>query len=313
VKVCSITVDVDSLNSNFKGFGLRKTKYSYKELEYGFRNILVFFARHNVKATFFVVAGDVEIKRNAGLIKTIVAEGHEIASHSYSHPQGFRLLSPEKQEFELRKSKEILEAVSGQEIIGFRSPGWNISDESLAILRSLGYRYDSSVFPTSLAPILKLLHFRQMRKRDWPARTTMGHLYYVFAPSYPYHPEEQRLGKRGNADFVEFPVQVTGLFRLPFFATLHLAYPAFFKKGYDALRARKIINYQMHLSDFVDYGEEAFQKEIPRGSGSYIPLSLKSKLSDKMLLWKRIFAIMSQEHTFRPLKYCVERFVHIVS
>jgi len=309
MKVCSATVDVDSLNSNFKGFGLRKNKYSYRELEYGIGNILAFFARHDVRGTFFVVARDGEIEKNAGLIKKIADAGHEIASHSYSHPQGFRLLSPERKKFELKKSKEILEAVSGQEVIGFRSPGWNISDESLPILRGLGYRYDSSVFPTSLTPILKLLHFRQMRKRARPTRTTLGHLYYAFAPSYPYHPDEQRIGKKGKADFVEFPVQVTGLLRLPFYATFHLAYPGFINRGYKTIRRREIINYQMHLSDFVDYDRAVFEEELPKGSGTYVPLSLKTKLSEKMRLWKKIFVMISQDYTFRPLKYCTEQFL----
>jgi len=306
MKVCSVTVDVDCLKSNFKGFGLTRKEYSYREFDVGIENILRFFSRYGVRATFFFVARDLEIEKNARLIKSVTAAGNEIASHSYSHPQGFRLLSPEEKDYELKKSKEILGNISGREIIGFRSPGWNISDDSLVILRRLGYKYDSSVFPTSIAWILKALHYREMKKRGRLTRTTLGHLYYAFAPSYPYRTDEEKIGKRGNADFIEFPVQVAGCLRLPFFATFHLARPVFMKRGYDAIKSRRGINYQMHLSDFVDYGGKNFEGEIPRDSGSYIPLSLRMRLSNKMKIWEKVFDMISQDYTFETLKYCIE-------
>jgi len=309
MKVCSVSVDVDSLNSNFKGFGLKKREYSYNEFHTGIENILNFFARYKVNATFFVVARDLEIEKNAVLIKKVSSAGHEIASHSYSHPQGFRFLSHQEKKCELEKSKEILEAISGRKVFGFRAPGWNVSDDSLPILRRHGYKYDSSVFPTSLAWILKILHYKEMRKRDRLTRTTMGHLYYSFSPSYPYHTDEKKIGRKGDLDFIEFPVQVAGFLRLPFFATFHLAYPSFIKRGYNAIKERETINYQMHLSDFVDYGKENFEGELPEESGSYIPLSLKTKISDKMKIWENIFEMISQDYKFESLKYCAQNLI----
>ncbi|MCK4821501.1 polysaccharide deacetylase family protein, partial [bacterium] len=216
MKVCSVTVDVDSLSSNLKGFGLKKSEYSYHEFERGIETVLEFFAVYNVRATFFFVAKDLQIDKNARLIPKVADRGHEIASHSYSHPQGFRFISSEQKEYELRESKRILEEISGEEVIGSRSPGWNISDDTLPILRSTGYRYDSSVFPTSIAWILKLLHYWEMRKRDRMTRTTLGHLYYALSPTTPYRASERRLGLPGSSDFIEFPVQVAGFFRMPF-------------------------------------------------------------------------------------------------
>jgi hypothetical protein len=145
-----------------------------------------------------------------------------------------------------------------------------------------------------------------MKKRDRLTRSTLGHLYYAFAPSYPYHTDEEKIGKRGDSDFIEFPVQVAGCLRLPFFATFHLSCPLFIKKGYDAIKSRKRINYQMHLSDFVDYGNKQFEGEFPRDSGSYTPLSLKMRLSDKMKVWRRIFDMISQDYQFEPLEYWIE-------
>ena len=79
MKVCSVTVDVDCLRSNFKGFGLRKNSYSFKEFETGIENLLAFFFRFNIRATFFFVAQDLEIKTNAELIKYVIAERIKLA------------------------------------------------------------------------------------------------------------------------------------------------------------------------------------------------------------------------------------------
>ena len=309
MKVCSVTVDVDSLSSNFKGFGLTKREYSYHEFERGIESLLEFFAVYGVRATFFFVARDLEVAKNARLIPKVTSKGHEIASHSYSHPQGFRFISVEQKEYELKESKRILEKLSGQEIIGFRAPGWNISDNTLPILGKTGYRYDSSVFPTSIAWILKTLHYWAMRKRDRMTRTTLGHLYYVLSPSSPYHTSEKRIGIRGSSDFIEFPVQVAGFFRLPFFATFHLSKPELIGSGYDAIKKNEIINYQMHLSDFVDYGDKAFDGELPEKPGSYIPSSLKMKLSEKIRIWRKVFDLISLEYRFETLQFCCENLI----
>lgn len=302
MKACSVTVDVDCLRSNFKGFGLQKEGYSFREFEIGIENTLAFFSRFNIRATFFFVAKDLEIKKNAGFMKYITAEGHEVASHSYSHPQGFRFLSESEKAYELKTSKEILENVSGQSVIGFRAPGWNISDDTLPILRKLGFKYDASVFPTFLAIPLKMLHYYTMRKRDALTRTTLGERYYLLSPPYPYYSDEKRLGKRGGSGFIEFPVQVTGLLRLPFFSTLHLSCPFLIENGYKAIKNRNIINYQMHLSDFVDYTVEEFSQEIPRQKGSYKPLSLKLTLVEKMKIWNKVFTIITNDYEYLSLK-----------
>jgi hypothetical protein len=309
MKVCSVTVDVDSLNSNFKGFGLKKSEYSYSEFERGINNIIDFFNLYDVRGTFFFVARDLEISKNARLIPEIASKNHEIASHSYSHPQGFRYISTEQKEYELRESKRILEELSGREVIGFRSPGWNISEDTLPILRRTGYRYDSSVFPTFIAGILKVLHYWAMRKRDRLTRTTMGHLYYAFSPTIPYHPSDKRMGMRGSSDFIEFPIQVAGFTRLPFYATFHLSKPGFIQKGYDAVKKHILINYQMHLSDFVDYRAKAFDGELPHGSGSYMPLSLKMRLSEKMRIWRRVFDLISLDYRFETLSFCNQNII----
>ena len=109
--------------------------------------ILERLAQHQVKATFFCLGW---IAQNyPSLIKKIAEEGHEIASHGWSHTP-IHHLTPEDFRLEIRKSKALLEDLTGKEVIGFRAPTYSITFKTLwalTILAEEGFRYDSSIFP----------------------------------------------------------------------------------------------------------------------------------------------------------------------
>ena len=82
--------------------------------------ILDTLAKHGVRATFFVVGRNAEIYPE--LVKRMIAEGHEVAIHGYTHTPPAQL-SPEEEERELVMARRALEAV-GATISGYRSPSW---------------------------------------------------------------------------------------------------------------------------------------------------------------------------------------------
>jgi len=101
----------------------------------------------HVKATFFVVG--LLARSRPDLVRRVAAAGHEIASHSLEH-QLLPSLSHGALVDDLRASKALLEDLSGQEVIGFRAPEFTVErldHPCFAVLRELGFRYDSSVFP----------------------------------------------------------------------------------------------------------------------------------------------------------------------
>lgn len=111
--------------------------------------ILDLLARYNTKATFFILGWIAEKK--PALVKRIYEQGHEIASHGYKHSIVYSL-SPSEFENDLLKSKNILEELTNQPIIGYRAPNFSITQKSLwaiDILVKHGFRYDSSIFPIS--------------------------------------------------------------------------------------------------------------------------------------------------------------------
>ena len=101
----------------------------------------------NVKATFFVLGWIAE--RYPELIENIHQEGHEIASHGYCHQL---IASQTREEFreDVRKTKRILEDITGVDVMGYRAPTYSITQKSFwtfEILIEEGFKYDSSIFP----------------------------------------------------------------------------------------------------------------------------------------------------------------------
>lgn len=109
--------------------------------------ILDLFARHQVRATFFTLGWVAE--RYPELIRRIVAEGHELASHGYEHIRVTEQ-SPEQFRADIRKTKQLLEDVSGQAVIGYRAASYSIGAENLwalEVLEEEGHLYSSSIYP----------------------------------------------------------------------------------------------------------------------------------------------------------------------
>jgi len=306
----AISCDVDTLASIYKGYGLRRPGgYTYAEFRMGLENFCRFLEPFGIKATLFMVGEDFLQAQNIPYIKAVVAEGHEIANHTHTHAQGFRLLSPAEKEAEVAGMEEICEQVTGKRPVGFRAPGWNISNDALPILKRRGYLYDSSVFPSLLNPFLKFLHWRSMSGRSGGDRTTLGHLRYMLAPTQPYRTADNSLGRYGNDSFIEFPVTVTPVLRLPFFATFLLETGLeLFKVCYQMLRALGWpIQYQFHLSDFVDYSHPELEDQVPKGNGVYVPRALRTPLKTKQELFGRALDTIASDYTFTTLENWAHR------
>lgn len=88
-------------------------------------------------------------ERQPALIRRIVAEGHEVASHGCTHTPVFR---QSRAEFtaDAQRSKALLEDLSGQRVLGYRAASFSIiksNQWAFEVLDQAGYRYSSSVNP----------------------------------------------------------------------------------------------------------------------------------------------------------------------
>ena len=99
------------------------------------------------RATFFVLGMVAE--RTPSVVQAIVAAGHEVASHGWEHARVTEL-SPEEFRSSVRRSKQLLEQMTGAAVLGYRAPSYSIvagREWALDVLAEEGYRYDSSLFP----------------------------------------------------------------------------------------------------------------------------------------------------------------------
>lgn len=149
-------------------------------VERNVERILELFDSRDIKATFFTLGWVTE--RYPAMIKQIVGQGHELASHGWSH---VRVTQQEPAEFrqDILRTKGLLEDVSGQEVIGYRAASYSIGANNLwalDLLQETGHRYSSSIYP-------------------------IRHDLYGMpdAPRFAFSP--------GNDDFLEFPVTTVRL------------------------------------------------------------------------------------------------------
>jgi len=109
--------------------------------------ILVLLSEKKVKATFFTLGWLAE--RYPNLVRRIVEEGHELASHGYGHHRATDLHRDQFRS-DIARSKEILEDIGGAEVIGYRAPSFSIGHSNpwaFDCLEEAGYRYSSSIYP----------------------------------------------------------------------------------------------------------------------------------------------------------------------
>ncbi len=109
--------------------------------------ILLLLDDKQIKATFFTLGW--VAKRYPSMIKRMLENGHEIASHGWSH---YRVTDQQPSEFkeDITQSKALLEDISGQSVLGYRAPSFSINHKNLwalEFLQEAGYQYSSSIYP----------------------------------------------------------------------------------------------------------------------------------------------------------------------
>lgn len=110
--------------------------------------LLDLLRQKGVRATFFVV-GEI-VQRHPQLIQSIAAQGHELGCHGMGHRPLWEL-TPDVFRSELEQFAALMSSVVPEvDVVGFRAPTFSLDNRTrwaLAVLSSLGYRYDSSIFP----------------------------------------------------------------------------------------------------------------------------------------------------------------------
>ena len=115
----------------------------------GARRILALLAKYDVRATWFVPG--VVIATYPEACRQLVAAGHEIGHHGWSHVPP-AALTREQEEAGLIRGNRAIEELCGRKARGYRSPAWDLSPNTIDLLLEQGFDYDSSMMGDDYTP-----------------------------------------------------------------------------------------------------------------------------------------------------------------
>ena len=286
----AVNVDIDSLALYYRIHGLEERGASDAVWTRGVPRFLKLFADLGIKATFFCVASDCERNPDARKqAEAIVAEGHELASHSHTHPYDLTRQPAATIAHEVRRSHEVLSALRGAPIIGFRAPGYTMSAQVFKALEDAGYRYDSSIFPCPPYYLAKAAVLASMALRGKQSESILDRPSVMWAKTSPH--------QRGA--IAEFPVTVLPWLRAPFIGTSLLMMG---ERGYRLIRPwvkrTPFVNLEFHGIDMCDLEADGIDPVLLKQPDLRVPLR------DKETLFRRVLSDLRDQwgvHTLEAL------------
>lgn len=146
----ALTIDVEDYFqvSAFAPY-IRREDWNDREcrVERNVGRILAMLADSDTRATFFTLGWIAE--RYPQLVRSIVAQGHELASHGYGHERASDLTETAFRN-DVDRAKKLLEDIAGVQIKGYRAPSFSIGTGNLwafDVLAATGHQYSSSIYP----------------------------------------------------------------------------------------------------------------------------------------------------------------------
>jgi hypothetical protein len=307
--VVSVSVDLDPLECYFRIHALpgappeparqavlRRALPRFGEL----------FARHGVKATFFVVgsdvAGDAEGRR---LLADLAREGHELANHTWAHPYDLTRLGRARIADEIDRGHEAIAACAGRAPVGFRSPGYETSPEVIDLLCERGYTYDSSAFPSVPYYVAKALVMAGLRARGRRSGAYLGSPAILRAPRAPYRPDAGDPYRAGARPILEVPMAVSRWLRLPVIGTSLVTFPEWLRRRLvRGALAEPFFNLELHGIDLADAAADDLPPSlVARQPDLRRPLAHKLAALDATMrearavgaTWKPLAAVAAEE------------------
>ena len=295
----SLSLDLDNKWSYLKTHGDPDWESFPSYFDLVIPRFLDFFEDHDLKITVFIVGQDAVLPKNEASLRSIADAGHEIANHSFNHEPWLHLYTPAELEQEFERSEAAIRSVTGAKTIGFRGPGFSLSNEVLRTLVRRGYKYDCSTFPTYLGPIARAYYFftaKLTSAQKEERKTLFGSWKDGFQSNQPFQWTD------GDQRLTEIPVTTMPLFKVPIHASyvLYLAgYNRTIAKMYfwSALQMCRLAGVQpsilLHPLDFMgaeDDSDLAFFPAMNQTAQKKVDL-----MSDCMTMLAKHFNVVTME------------------
>ncbi len=274
--LAGLSIDVDSVASHLEGYGFERPPETGVAYTRALPRFLDLLDTHSARATFFLIGSEARSYRD--IVREVVRRGHEVASHSMTHPVPFTGLRPVRLASEVTDSRTTLEEVTDAEVVGFRAPSFGIDDRVLASLAQAGYAYDASSYPSPLLPMMR----RAIRTRaaEGANKTPQDSGWREVFRSTRIHRRDTVRGP-----IVEVPVTTLPFVRLPYYHTPSFLLPDALNRlvGAWARARRRNVSYTFHAVDFMCVRADDLDERISRHPGMAIGLERKLELADQAL------------------------------
>ena len=251
-KLAAISIDLDEVELYAAIHGVSSELGGAKHAVYDrcVPRLAAWLERESIPATFFVVGVDLGRVSNQRTVSALHTAGHEVANHSYRHRYDLVRLGERAIEEEVDLGAAAVAEACGVTPVGFRAPGYTVSDELFRVLEHRGVRYDSSVFPCPSYYVAKATMLTAMRLRGRRSASVLDRPNVLRAPRRPY-----RVGRpywtRGDG-MLELPIGVTRL-QLPYIgSTLVLGGRRIAARLTRQMLGRELINLELHGFDAAD-------------------------------------------------------------
>jgi peptidoglycan/xylan/chitin deacetylase (PgdA/CDA1 family) len=218
-RLCAVSVDLDEIPNYFHIYGLPEPADPARSLVYDVAvdRLADLASELAIPLTLFAVGSDLARPEAARRLSDAHRRGFEIANHSLDHRYDLVRLGRDEIRRQIDEGARAVERATGERPVGFRAPGYTITDEVFDVLGELGMAYDSSVFPCPAYWAAKTTAIGLLTMAGRKTRSIVDTPAVLTAPTRPY-----RVGRpywRRGEGLLELPIQVTRAARLPFYGT----------------------------------------------------------------------------------------------
>jgi len=149
VRLASISIDLDEVPRYTAIHGLEPLDGPAAHAVYDrcVPRLLSWLQSQSIVATFFAIGEDLVRAENRQAIARLHRAGHEVANHSYHHHYDLPRRTNAEIADEVDRGSTTIQAACGVRPVGFRAPGYTVSDALFEALEASEIQYDSSVFP----------------------------------------------------------------------------------------------------------------------------------------------------------------------
>ncbi len=258
-----LSCDLDTVDRHLQGYGVEDLPPCDVIYRTAVPRLLELLAELRLPAVLFTIARDAAAQRR--LLRDATVAGHEIASHSMTHPQPFHVLDDATLEREIAGSRRALEQAVGEPVLGFRAPAWDVDRRVLEHVAAAGYVYDASTFPTPVL-IASRLAVRRRSAGHGPA-LALDMLGSAFGRRAPH--------RCGPGELLEFPISVTPRLRLPVYHTFSyfVPRPMFARLVRAVLRSPSPLFYEFHAADLLDAERDGVDPRLSRHPALRVPFA----------------------------------------